>query len=156
MRLRTSSISFRSSAKLLIVGFTGIYPVLKALLAIVLLIGKKSADPCASPTEDGNNKGDLSFTAWIDKITIVDGPERLRELDQLFLVEQMLRLLLIHDQPFMGQRMPYLLVEFCSVRTSNIRLGCTHIVHSTPIFLFDAIVRHPSKSSKKPLGKYIH
>ena len=156
MRLRTSSISFRSSAKLLIVGSISTYPVLKALLTVVLLVGEKSADPCASPTEDSNNKGDLSFIAWMDELTIVDGPERLRELDQLLLAEQMLRLLPVHDQPFMGQRMPYPLVEFCSVGTSNVRPGCTHIVYSIPIFLFDAIARHPSKSSKKPLGKCIH
>ena len=69
------------------VGFISIYPVLKTLLAIVLLVKEESADPRPSPTEDGNDKRILNFITWINEMIIVNGPESFSELDQLLLTE---------------------------------------------------------------------
>ena len=63
------------------------YLVLKALLAIVLLVGEEGADPCAGPAEDGNDEGDLNFIAWMDELIIVDSPECLGKLDRRLLAK---------------------------------------------------------------------
>ena len=86
------------------------HPVLKTLFGIVLLVRKKGADPRPSPTEDRNDERNLDFVAWMGEMIIVHGPEGNGELDQLLSAEQMLRLLLVHDQAFFGQGIPYPLV----------------------------------------------
>jgi len=94
-----------------LISFIDTYLILKTFLGVILSVWKKGADPRPSPAKDGNNKGDLSFIAWMDEMIIVDGPECPFELDQLLLAEQMLRLFLIYDQTLLGQGMPYPLAK---------------------------------------------
>ena len=51
------------------------YPVLKTLLAVILLIREEGTNPRASPTEDRNDEGNLNFVAWMDEMIVVDGPK---------------------------------------------------------------------------------
>lgn len=114
MRFRTSSISYESLAILTTNRPTNTYPVLKTLLAVVLLIREEGTNPRASPAEDRNDKGNLNFITWMDEMIVVDGPKYDGELDQFLSTKQMLRLLFIHDQAFFSQSIPDPLVHFLS------------------------------------------
>lgn len=72
---------------------TNSYPVLKTLLAIILLIREEGANPRTSPTKDRDNEGNLDFVARMDEMIVVDGPECVSEPNQLLFTEQVLRLL---------------------------------------------------------------
>ena len=81
---------------------TETYPVSKTPFFFVVLVGEESADPCPSPTEDGDCEGNLSFVTWMDELRIVDGPERSIKLEQLLFTKKLLLLLLVNDQAFLG------------------------------------------------------
>ncbi len=61
MRLRTSSISYKSLVMLPVSRYINTYPVFKTLLTIILLIREEGANPYPSLVEDRDNKGDLDF-----------------------------------------------------------------------------------------------
>ena len=143
------------------------YTVLKTLLNIILLIWKKGADPRPSPTEDRDDKRNLDFVARMGEMIIVYGPEGSSELDQLLSAEQMLRLLLVHDQAFFNQSVPYPLARFRSARSwasswsiltlytarlscSSMRLPVTRANsaknHSAKVFIESAVTSSVSSS----------
>lgn len=82
MRVRTTSISCKQSAKFTPNRPLEVYLVSKTAFVFVLLVGEEGADPCSGPTEDGDCEGNLSFITWMGELGIVDGPERNVELDQ--------------------------------------------------------------------------
>ncbi len=92
---------------LFISGPINTHSVLKTLFGIILLVRKESTDPRPSPTKDRDDKRNLDFIARMGEMIIVYGPEGSSELKQLLSAEQMLRLLLVHDQAFTSQGVPY-------------------------------------------------
>ena len=77
---------------------TEIYLISKTPFVLVLLVREEGTDPCSSPTGDGDCEGNLNFITWMDELSIVNGPERGVELDQLIFTEQLL-LLFFYSQP---------------------------------------------------------
>ncbi len=129
---------------------------MKTLLGIILLVWKEGADPRPSPAEDRDDERNLDFVAWVREMIIVYGPEGSSELDQLLSAEQMLRLLLVHDQAFFSQDVPYPLVRFRSARKLGLELECTYAVYCPSICFFDTVASHPSESSEEPFRESVH
>lgn len=61
MRVRTTSISCKQSAKFPPNRPLEIYPISKTAFVFVLLIEKEGADPRSSPTEDDDCEENLGF-----------------------------------------------------------------------------------------------
>lgn len=157
MRIRTTSISCKRSVKLSPNHSTETYPVSKTPFVFVVLVGEEGADPCSSPTEDGDCEGNLSFVTWMGELCIVDGPECNIKLDQLLFTKKLLLLLLVHDQAFLGQRISCPLMDSCLAReTLQVSSERTHVVYCTSVFLIDQIAGNSSKSSKVPLCKSVY
>lgn len=157
MRIRTTSISCKRSVKLSPNHSTETYSVSKTPFVFVVLVGEEGADPCSSPTEDGDCEGNLSFVTWMGELRIVDGPECNIKLDQLLFTKKLLLLLLVHDQAFLGQRISCPLMDSCLAReTLQVSSERTYVVYCTSVFLIDQIAGNSSKSSKVPLRESVY
>lgn len=106
-------MSCELSAKLPLNYSTEIYLISKTSFVSVLFVKEEGINPCLSPTEDDDCEGNLNFITWMDELSIVDGPERGVELDQLVFAEQLLLLFLIHNQAFFGLGIPGPLMKYC-------------------------------------------
>ena len=94
---------------------------MEARLGVALFIGEEGADPRPGPAKNRDNKGDLDFIMRMGEVIVVGGPEGRRKLDQLLPAEEMLRLLLVHDQALFGQSIPHPLVSPRSARRADCR-----------------------------------
>lgn len=148
-------MSYKASARLSPDRPVDTHTVLESHLYIVLLVGEEGADPRPGPAEDRDDERDLDLVAWVDEVTVVDGPEGLVELDQLFPAEEMFGLLLLHDQAFLGQGVSHPLVFVRSAGRANHGRGLTHTVHRLSVFLFDAIAGHSSEAGEEPFRERV-
>ena len=87
MRVRTTSISCKQSAKFLSTRSLEVYLVPKTAFIFVLLVGEEGVDPRSGPIKNGDCKGNLGFITWIGELGVVDYPERNVELNQLLFIK---------------------------------------------------------------------